>query len=310
MDQVEVANDVLEGVSRKRADILAQIAILGQQLDPDRYVDDFSFSGSAGYGNIKHQAIIRERELEASGDKVRLLYNQYLVVSLLEDFDPAAGHCLLPDSVAALYPRELKRIMSQLDTCESRFFRFECDAFVKDLSILKHRLIPVGAEYADPYSGVPRSLLFKGGARQLYKGIRACLVQAGGFWPFLELHAHILALEDFNPAGWRKTYVRLAELLELNPRFRGVTSSSWFLDPALEGISPHLSYLRREPEAQGATILFSSIDREGKSGALAKSSSRRRLFNEGRYIPTVYTRVWPRSELIAWKSQNAVGVAQ
>ncbi len=62
----------------------------------------------------------------------------------------------------------------------------------------------------------------------------------------------------------------------------------------------HHTYLREVPLQNGAALFFVAIDREGKTGALSKSTTRRRLFDEGRYIPAIHMRVWPRRALIKW----------
>ncbi|MCB1791919.1 MAG: hypothetical protein KDJ24_16565, partial [Gammaproteobacteria bacterium] len=261
--------------------------------EPDHYVDTFGFADGRGYSTITPTALTMEHALTAIGDDMRMLYNRHLLACRLRDFDVAAGTCRLPASVVALYPRDLARIAAQVETMGPDYFRLDKDTFVKDLAILSHRLIPVGAEYVFPNSGVPLSLLLRKGPTQLIKGLRACVFDAGGFRPYFELHAHVLALQDFNPDGWDASYQRMAELLQLNPHIRGIVSSSWFLDPALTDVSPRLAYLREVPEAHGATLMFSSVDKEGCSGALSKSATRRKLFDEGAYVPTIYTRIWP-----------------
>lgn len=283
--------------------LLEELDKLQQQTAPLDYVAQFSFAPEPGYGCIAQHARNAEKAIPEA--QARALLNRYLTSQLLESFDPEAGPCHLPPSIKLLYPRELERITKQLTDREDDFYRLDHDPFIKDLAILSHRLIPLGAEYACPHGGVSRSLLFRDGLSQLLRGGRAVLMDGGGFRPWFELHAHVLALEEFNPQGWQETSLRLAQLLESNPVFRGAISSSWFLDPQLKDISPRLNYLREDSIKQGATFLLSSTDTEGKSGALAKSPTRRRLFEAGSYTPKIYTRVWPRSKLIAWKNEQA-----
>lgn len=271
---------------------------------PEEYVGSFGIIGRGDYGRLNPGLHASEAQFQDGGANLVALFNRYLALSLLHTFDPLAGSCRLPASVVLLYERDLVRIERQLDEQPDEFYRLGNDAFVKDLAILSHRLIPVGAEYALPESGVPRSLLFRRGPAQFFRCLRVCMFQCGGFSPYFELHAHVLALEDFNPDGWLDTYMCLAELLELNPAYKGITSSSWFLDPALARVSPRLSYLQEIPSAHGATLLFSGYDASGETGALARSVSRRRLYEKGEYVPAIYTRVWPRKELIGWRKQR------
>lgn len=270
-------------------------------LKPEDYAQNFRIDGRGSYSAINKKTVEDEWKMQKAAGDIAKSYNKYLTLALLESFEVGAGSCHLPASIAELYARDLTRIESQTNHLPSSFYRLNNDSFVKDLAILSHKLIPVGSEYVVPNSCVPRSILFRKGIAQFRDGVIACLFEAGGFAPYFELHAHKLSLEDFNPDGWQASYARLAELLVLNPEYCGVTSSSWFLDPQLEQVSPHLAYLRTVPEQNGATLLFSRLDSKGGSGALAKSRSRRRLYDLGVYTPAVYTRVWPRSKLIDWQ---------
>jgi hypothetical protein len=227
-----------------------------------------------------------------------------VTASLLARFDLADARVALPAPVRALFPRELERIGRQLADEDASYYDFAVDSFAKDFALLTHRFIPLGAEFAEPDAGVPRGVLRAGaGAAWLM------LARARGFRPFFALHAHPRSLGDFNPEGWLATYHRLAELLEANPGVRGMTSASWFLDPALAAVSPRLAYLRAVPEAGGARFFFSARDTRGESGALARSPTRRALFAQGRYVPEVWLRVWLRGDVIAWSRRERTGVA-
>lgn len=238
--------------------------------------------------------------LKGQGDELAYSYNRYVLLSFIAGFSAEAGRYRLPPSIAALYERELARIYRQAQSFEDEFFDLSEDRYLKDLAILTHRLIPVGAEYAEGGAGIPRRILFAGGAVQLFRVLWLVTARCRGWRPFFALHAHTLALEDFNPEGWQATHQRLAELLALNPGVKGWLSASWFLDPALEKISPHLGYLREVPMAGGAELLFVCRHPNGSSGALSRSAERRRLFAEGQYVPATYMRVWPRQAAIAW----------
>jgi len=261
--------------------------------------------GDIGYGALSLEAIAAEKFICSLNTEFCLLVNKYLAALLLDSFNLQGGGYSLPSTIVKLYDRELQRIQTQLDKLDLNFYRLSNDSFVKDLAILTHRLIPVGAEYACPSSGVPRSLLFKRGIAQFFKVVNTCVLEGGGFSPYFELHTHTAALDDFNQQGWIQTYVRLAELLEYNSSVKGVFSSSWFLDPALVKVSPHLNYLRLQSEETGAVLLFSCYDKEGISGVLEKSQTRRKLFQQGVYIPAIYSRIWTRDKLILWKNLKA-----
>lgn len=246
---------------------------------------------------LQYQNILQQNTPHLVSD-----YNRYLLCWLLSHFDMDQGQLNLPASVKVLYAAQLIRIERQLDEFENDFFSFNNDPFVKDVAILTHRLIPVGAEYVSANSGLPRSVILKGGLHQFFNAL-FYMLKAGGTKPFLELHMHTLDISEFHPDGWLRTYERLADLLELNRNYRGIQSTSWFLDPQLESISPHLGYLRKVPLSAGAQLFFIGLDKKGSSGALAKSKSRKVLFEQGDYTPRLYLRIWPRSSVLkrGWK---------
>ncbi len=251
-----------------------------------------------GYGHLKAELLLLAEDIQSRSLDALPTLNRALLKQNLAAFSLDQAPLTLPRSVAALYPAQLQRLEENLATQGDGYFDLQCDAFVKDLAFLQFRLIPVGAEFVAPEGGVPRSLLLRQGfARGL--NMLSLIRAAGGWKPYLTLHMHQHVTADFNPQGWLSTYDRLADLLELNAQFRGVQSTSWFLDPALETISPHLSYLRTVPLACGAGIYFAGEDREGVSGALSRSQTRRELFRRGDYMPRLHTRVWPRSAMLA-----------
>ena len=86
--------------------------------------------------------------------------------------------------------------------------------------------------------------------------------------------------------------------LEKYKPIKGVFRASWFCDPELENISPRLMYLQKTPVENGANFFYIGEDRTGN--AFAKSKTRLKLYNEGKYKPKAYLLVWPRKELIKW----------
>lgn len=268
-----------------------------QKLDPAQYCAlALRPIRGAGYAALPPELLEAETNLSRKAVTTARQLNRQLLGLLLQKFDLDYLPWQLPESVLKLYVAQLDRLECVLETGEDTHFSFSNDLFRKDLAILLHRLIPFGAEFANPYSGVARSLAFKAGPEQMLRFMRA-VVTSRGIRPFLELHMHPEVKEYFNPAGWIDTFERLAEFLQVNPEFRGVLSTSWFLDPALEKVSPRLVYLREIPERCGATILFAGMDEKG-GGALETSPTRRRLHESGIYQPRLFTRIWPRSNIL------------
>lgn len=268
-------------------------------------LDVESLEGPERYSWLPDSVELNNKRLKRENSVDLPYYNKFILLHLLADFVETGGRYALPRSIVVLYERELERILFQTESFDDRYFDVGNDEFLKDLAIVTHRLIPVGAEFAEGGSGIPRRILFAAGARQFFRSLWFITFKCRGFKPYFALHAHTLALKDFHPEGWQATYHRLAELLELNPAMKGWLSASWFLDPALETISPHLAHLRKVPVENGGLLMFVRYERDGASGALVKSPTRRRLFAEGRYLPATYMRVWPREAVIDWSRRHA-----
>lgn len=208
------------------------------------------------------------------------------------------------------YTEDIRRLF---DTSMARIFRLCCtdrpkeyegisDLYLKDLAICSQRMFPAGAQLlVEPHSGFPRSLIFRGGIRQAVNVARL-LLHTGGNTNYYQHHQHLLQQESFSPASWDIFYLNIADMLSINPDVKGICGGSWFHDPALSTISPHLSYLRERPTQNGAFLFFAEVSVH--TGALSKSKTRRALYEAGRYIPKSYTIIWPRKALMQWAERH------
>jgi hypothetical protein len=233
----------------------------------------------------------------------RLALHCWFMATLLETFDLRYCRLALAPKLQLLCLADLNRLLVHLETTPEYFQDMRADSVRKDLAVLGGRLLAVGSGYAAPGSGIPRRTILAAGPKQAARALRT-LWRAGGARGWLELHTHLDNVTEFNAEGWRRTYLNLADALRANPQWRGVCRASWFLDPALRTISPHLYYLADLPLSGGARLFYVTEDRQGTSGALHKSARRRELFAEGRYVPRIYMMAWPRPDLLGWAGQQ------
>ena len=63
---------------------------------------------------------------------------------------------------------------------------------------------------------------------------------------------------------------------------------------------PRVDVVREEPALQGARFVHVGTDRDTTRNALATSESRRKLFEEGKYIPRGYMLIWARKHLLGY----------
>jgi hypothetical protein len=225
-------------------------------------------------------------------------FNKLLLLTLIERFDTRIKSKRYPQTIIDQFHLNFHRMVSAIEHGHPDRYLASNDLFMKDLAICRQKLVPAGAEVLEEGSCVPRSTLFAGGPAQFVAFTTFLCLQGGRHEPFYGYHTHLETTEDFNPAGFDAFYYRVAELLRLNPDVRGLTATTWFLDPALDTVSPHLSYIRTKPMKHGAKLFIVGPDIHG--GALSKSATRRKLYEEGKYKPTAYRMVWPRRQLIAW----------
>src|SRR4029079_12823126 len=129
------------------------------------------------------------------------------------------------------------------------------------------------------------------------KAARVFGLQCRGFGPFLEMHLHervesFVREEDFVPMN-----LAAARIVELAPGLRGLTGAGWLMDPRMKTISPNISWILYRTLDHGGSYCYLREDDRPDSPALVKSATRRRLYEEGTYMPQVWVRVWPRKRL-------------
>lgn len=204
----------------------------------------------------------------------------------------------LPPLTFRFHADQLLRIANDNDTCAA-WLDLDDDLFQKEFGIASLRLYAASAQLVDPRCGIPRSILLRNGIRGALKAGRF-LAQLGGFKPYFQIHTHQFCLDLFNSQGWEECYRCCAELYALHPDVHGMFGSSWFYDPTLEEISPRLAYLRATPQGGGARLLFMQDGGDAVANATATSTSRRQLYEAGKYLPRSFMLVWGRDAQVEW----------
>ncbi len=245
-------------------------------------------------------------EIEASGGSSALEnYHKMVLVNLMTDFENRIKGLRVPDSMLTLLAVSFQRILAQLEDAENNFYLHDNELFRKDLALCRLKLLPCGSELVDVYSGVPRSILLRGNLQQFVCCTRFFLVKGSGFRPWYESHWDRRLIRSFTPQDYDQCYLRVAELLELNPEIKGMMGSSWWFDPALESISPNLTFLRKVPLDSGAQLFRVGASATATRAAIHLSAERRRLVDSGKYIPTIYMLAWDRKDLLEWANRYA-----
>ena len=243
-------------------------------------------------------------EIETQGGSSALEnYHKMVLAYLITDFDNRIKGLRVSNSILALLAVSYQRILAQLENAENNFYLHSNELFRKDLALCRLKLLPCGSELVDIYSGVPRSILFRDALQQFVRCTRFFLLKGSGFRPWYESHWDRRLIRSFTPQGYDQCYLRVAELLELNPEIKGMMGSSWWFDPALESISPNLTFLRKVPLDNGAQLFRLGTSAASTQAAIHLSAERKRLHDSGKYLPTIYMLAWDRKDMLAWANR-------
>jgi len=208
-----------------------------------------------------------------------------------------------PRSIQEQFEIHLALMRKALETGADSYFSLSNDLYLKDLAIAGERLAPAGVEMLQTFAGVPRSLLWRGGARQA-AAFALFLARLKGFTPLFEMHGDTRRMSEFTPDGWRRFYLRASELLRMRPEVRGLVGATWWHDPAVGRVSKHMAFLNELPMRHGARTFRYQADEDAKALALLRSPERRRAYECGEYVPTTYHLIWPREDILRWSERE------
>lgn len=281
-----------------------QLAAVLRGVVPLEVVDEFIRQYCA-VGALNHYSFVPQQARatvqkvsDAHGGEVANRFLQAaLVRSMLISIDQGAVDALTP-RVQANQVNQFGRIVSSLQSPE-KSFALNQDIYLKEMGLTTLRLLAGAAQLIDARCGVPRSLVFRQGWRNLRRSL-VRFARLKGFRPFMQIHTHDLYLDEFNEAGWNECYLCCAEICEANPALLGMFGSSWFYDPVIPKISPRLAYLQQVPASGGSDFWFFATGGHSIALATATSPSRRKSYEEGHYLPTAYMMVWGREDLVSW----------
>lgn len=244
-------------------------------------------------------------EIETQGGSTTLGdYHKMVLAHLITDFTNRARALRVPDSILALLDVAFQRILAQFETTENNFYLYSNELFCRDLALCRLKLLPCGSELVDVYSGIPRSTLFRGGLQQLVRSTEFFLFKGNGFRPWYESHWDRRLIRSFTAPDYNQCYLRVAELLKLNPDILGMAGFSWWFDPALASVNPKLGFLRKLPLENGAQLFRVGSSPATTRSALHLSAERRQLYDAGEYLPATYLLAWARKDLLAWANRQ------
>ncbi len=295
-------NDALVAIvaeSERRFPVIAQEGLVAQAL---ARLADVSRTT-----NLQSPVLCLEgmgQAIEAGhGVDCRIAFSRALVATLAIQRARTLERSTLPESVLRLYPVAFERMVDYLRVSADEKYWVGNDAFLKDIRIASGLSVPCGAQDVDLISTISRLSGLKAAIRWGQFAIGSRILVEGGP-PWYSIHTDQRYTDEFNEAGWDRCYRRIAALLAGDPKIKGMVGTSWFYDPQILTVSPRLAYLQINPTKRGAILLRHGPGAIHTYRATLKSESRKKLFDEGKYVPICYSLVWPRSPLMEWATSE------
>jgi hypothetical protein len=241
----------------------------------------------------------RERVISEWGQDALEIYHRVTMLALMDAFSERARQHNYPASVLRQFRLSIARIEKAILRKPIGWYPHDGDNFIKDFSLCRQTAFPGGGAWViDHCGGFPRHVMFNGGVGQFFRLAWLYLFVTRGHRPLYAPHIHNELVHLHTQRERQACHLRIVEMLERHPRVKGMAGSSWLTDPALRSISPQLRWVREIPEANGSKYFRVGEDIDG--GALTRSATRRRLYQEGKYTPTKYLNIWARKSMIAW----------
>jgi hypothetical protein len=312
MPEGTASYDVLAALSERAANARERLLDSAAEADRSEAVEQagilnelLSSAPEHGYQNLpKSVTNFWTSRVVPRGDDFRRLCAALLLTGSIGAIADRARAIRLPPAVAAQVCAQTDRILRQVAAKGFIYLNLTNDAYLKDLGICRLQIYPCVAAVADPHGALWGRLLLSAGPQGALRLLMRAISDGGARSPYLEIHLHKPLLAGFNPDGWNKAYLLLAEILRWNPRLLGVLGGGWFCDPAMRTVSPELCYLRDTPAAGGAFFIRRPTHPEDIENATTTPSPRRQAYLEGRYKPEFHVMIWSRNDLLKWAERN------
>lgn len=299
--ELEIATQSIEkNISKINEKLLAEFPI-------SEYINRLtSFQKTNNYNQLPADLLEKFKDISTSfGKNVLSKYHKLALCCFLKNTLSRLSTDSIPKSIKDIYFQWIKRVISEIRGDDDTIYDHEKDLFLKDLGVCRMKIFPAGALIVET-SGISRKFFITGGFKQFFNACLFFFSKMRGFSPFYQTHMDMRWLHEFNPVGRNDCFIRISQMLKINPNIKGVFGASWYYDPFLENISPRLNYIRNVPEKNGAKLFKLGSSTSDINNSTAKSKTRKRLFEEGKYKPTGYLMIWPRKELIKWAASKSL----
>lgn len=264
-----------------------------------------SYHPLRNYNDIGADLILSfEKILSCTNSHVLSLYHKHALLYFMEvALEKTVTDQYFPSKINRLFEEWYKRIISEFASNSDTYYSHENDSYLKDFSVCVQKMIPIGGAWVVEISGISKKFLLRLSFPQWLANLYF-FIKLKGFQPFYQIHTVINRTDRFNEMEREKAYYHISQLLVKNVHMKGMFASSWLYDPQLGRISPRLAYLVKTPKENGAKFFWVGPSQAATNGALMKSQTRRKLYAQGKYLPTAYIKIWHRNDLMNWVREH------
>jgi len=237
-------------------------------------------------------------------------YHKLLLVTLVIRAADSLGDKKYPGNINEHFKSHFASILKRIeaDNLPPGTYRHETNTFCMDVAICTFRMVPIGMARKMYMNRFPVRYSFNHGWRQFFKVLRLIVFDFKGIQPLYFPHIDSRdeeGMAEFGPEGLARSNINIAEMLKINKNVKGVWGKSWYYDPKVLEISPRLKYFTDlHIETFKGTLVYCEPGEGVTKHAIATSPTRRKLYEEGKYIPTNYLWAAGRKNIIEWASKQ------
>jgi len=289
--------ELLAAAVKTRARIAQEIAPVLAVYPVTKHLALLDAHDPVGSYQYRSEALLRyERELLAAFPEETRRFHAVIMLQLIERSLARIDSLKLPSDVADRCVRNCARIIGNIDASDIDYMYLNNDRYDKDLAAASLRLLCAGVMKVHPVYALERL------PKRKPLTWAKCLLHVGPRGTFYEGHVDTndpLSMAEFTEDGWNRFHLNVAGLLE-RCSVQGLMGASWFYDPALQEVSPHLGYLRRLVMENGGLSVNMGTRETDIANATRWSATRKRAYSDGRYVPVSYLLIWLRKDLLDW----------
>jgi hypothetical protein len=165
------------------------------------------------------------------------------------------------------------------------------------------RRFPAG-QYDWDVSGLSRVELLRVAPASLPRALWFAAAKMGGLRPVFFSHLNPRRNNrSLSEVESNRSYYLMAKAMEAQPEILGFAACSWFRSPDVQKVSPHLAWISTVFRENGGLVVQGG-PADPECGVFYRSATRKRLYDEGRFKPTVGIAMWPRAAMIDWARRH------